>query len=202
MLGDNGKSDASNIFSSFGHVYHFYHDTLVKSVLDQIKEGSIKPVIGKDFYNYLLIDANTFYRILEKYNFNLQEISNEDFELLKKCIFYVGKGRKGRKFDHMTLCKRLFKKKMKFRKICAKFSKISRLWERGNGIICLHLFHETSHYMTHNREFAIIKALGINNLTNSINGSSYGDMKSNWNNKEIVNFGNMIMYNAFNMCII
>ena len=56
--------------------------------------------------------------------------------------------------------------------------------------------------MTHNREFAIIKALGINNLTKSINGSSYGDMKSNWNNKEIVNFGNMIMYNAFNMCII
>ena len=32
--------------------------------------------------------------------------------------------------------------------------------------------------------------------------NSYGGMKSNWNNKEIVNFWNMIMYNAFNMCII
>ena len=202
MLGDYGKSDNDYIYSNFGQIYNFYHNTLVESVLDQIKEGSIKPVIGKDFYNYLLIDADKFYRILEKYNFNLEEISNEDFESLKKCIFYVGKGRNGRKFNHMTLCKRLFKKKMKFRKICAKFSKISRLWEGGNGIICLHLFHETSHFMTHNREFSIIKALGINNLTNSINGSSYGDMKSSWNYKEIINFGNMIMYNAFKMCLI
>ena len=117
-------------------------------------------------------------------------------------LLYVGKGRNGRKFNHLSNCKELFKNKMKFRRICAKFSKIARLWDNGNGIICLHLFHETSHYMAHNREYAIIKALGINNLTNSINGTVYGAMKDNWNFKEIVNFGNMLLYNAFKMCII
>ena len=96
-------TDIDKIYSHFGQIYNFYPDTLVESVLDQIKEGSIEPVIEKDFYNYLLIDADKFYRILEKYNFNLEEISNEDFESLKKCIFYVGKGRNGRKFNHMTL---------------------------------------------------------------------------------------------------
>ena len=54
--------------------------------------------------------------------------------------------------------------------------------------------------MAHNREFAVIKALGINRLTNSINGSAYGDMKESWNFNEIVNFGNMILYNTFKMC--
>ena len=56
--------------------------------------------------------------------------------------------------------------------------------------------------MAHNREFSIIKAPGHNNLTNSINGSCYGDMKDSWNKNEILNFGNMLLYNAFKMCLI
>ena len=56
--------------------------------------------------------------------------------------------------------------------------------------------------MAHNREFAIIKTLGINNLTNSIQGSAYGDIKTSWNSNEIANFGNLLLYNAFKMSII
>ena len=179
--------------------YYKKNDILNDSVNDLIKEGTIESIVGKDFYNYVLIDGGKFFKILQKYNFNILEISKEDFKLLKKCCFYVGKGRNGRKYNHLSNCKELFKNKMQFRRICAKFSKIARIWDAGNGIICLHLFHETSHYMAHNREFSIIKALGINNLTNSINGSCYGDMKNSWNSNEIVNFGNMLLYNAFKM---
>ena len=103
---------------------------------------------------------------------------------------------------HVKLGKRLFEKKMDFKKITAKFSKICRIWEKGHGIICLQLFHETNHYMAHNRVYAIIKALGFNNLTNAINGTCYGAMKENWNNNEIINFGDMLLLNAFRMCII
>ena len=189
-----------NVYKLFRKVYNFYHDILNDSVNDRVKDGTLEEFVGKDFYNYILIDAEEFYRILRKYNADFQNISHEDFLLLKKCIFYVGKGRNGRKFKHLTLRKTLFNKKLKFRRICAKFSKIARLWESGKGIICLQLFNETSHYMAHNREFAVIKALGINRLTNSINGSAYGDMKESWNFNEIVNFGNMILYNTFKMC--
>ena len=189
-------------FEIFGQIQNFYHDILDNSVNERVKDGSIEDVVGKDFYNYVLIDAEEFYRILSKYNANFNKISRKDFLRLKKCIFYVGKGRNGRKFKHVTLCKTLFKKKLKFRRICAKFSKISRLWESGKGIICLQLFHETSHYMAHNREFAIIKTLVINRLTNSIHGTAYGDMRDSWNFNEIFNFGNMILYNAFKMCCI
>ena len=189
-----------DVYKLFRQVQNFYHDILTDSVNDRIKDGSLEDIVGKDFYNYVLVDAEKFYRILRKYNADFQCISHEDFLLLKKCIFYVGKGRNGRKLKHLTICKTLFKKKMRFRRICAKFSKIARLWESGKGVICLQLFHETSHYMAHNREFALIKTLGINRLTNSINGTAYGDMRDSWNSNEIVNFGNMILYNTFKMC--
>ena len=51
------------------------------------------------------------------------------------------------------------------------------------------------------REFAIIKALGLNNLTNVINGTPYGIMNS-WSDNEIINFGKMLLYNAMIMCIL
>ena len=71
---------------------------------DRVKDGTLEEIVGKDFYYYILIDAEEFYRILRKYNADFQNISHEDFLLLKKCIFYVGKGRNGRKFKHLTLC--------------------------------------------------------------------------------------------------
>ena len=44
------------------------------------------------------------------------------------------------------------------------------------------------------REFAIIKALGLENISNLINGTSYGLMEHAWNKNEIINFGNMMIY--------
>ena len=51
------------------------------------------------------------------------------------------------------------------------------------------------------REYALIKALGIKNITNKINGCPYGSMKTKWNDIEIINYGNMILYNALKMVI-
>ena len=75
------------------------------------------------------------------------------------------------------------------------------LWKTGNGITILQLFYEASHYEAHAREFAIIKAIGLKNITNIVNGTPYGAIKE-WNSTEIVNFGRMILYNALTMCII
>ena len=189
-------------FKFLGQTQNFYHDILEQSVTDHVRAGLLEPIIGKDFYNYILVDGEKFFAILDKYGPEDQSISNDDFKSLKGYSFYAGKGKNYRKLMHLKIGKRLYEKKLKFKKISAKFSKISRIWEKGQGIICLQLFHETDHYMAHNREFALIKALGFNNLTNSINGTCYADMKYLWNNHEVTNFGNMLLYNAFQMCII
>ena len=53
-------------------------------------------------------------------------------------------------------------------KINEKYAQIIELWKSGNGVVILKLF-ETSHYEAHAREFALIKSLGINNITNVLN---------------------------------
>ena len=87
------------------------------------------------------------------------------------------------------------------KKVSAKFSKITQIWEKGHGIDVLHLFTETNHYEALSREYAAIKTLGLNNLTNNINGSPFGVMLSKWNHFETLNYGNMILFNALKMAI-
>ena len=86
------------------------------------------------------------------------------------------------------------------KKIAARFSKIAQVWKSGAGVVVLCLFTETINYEVMAREFAIIKSLGLSNTTNEINSSPFGAMKY-WNHFEIVNYGNMLLYNALNMAI-
>ena len=81
-------------------------------------------------------------------------------------------------------------KKLPLKKISAKFSKITQIWERGHAVCLIQIGAEVSHYEAMAREFAMIKAIGLNKLTNVANSSSYGDMK-NWSHTEILNFGTM-----------
>ena len=51
------------------------------------------------------------------------------------------------------------------------------------------------------REYAMTKSLGLHNI-NNINGSAFvGVMKSKWNIFEVMNYGNMLLYNSFKMAI-
>ena len=59
------------------------------------------------------------------------------------------------------MAKKIILKKVPLKKVCAKFSKVAQLWEKGHGIAALQLFPESSHYETMSREFAIIKAIEL-----------------------------------------
>ena len=114
---------------------------------------------------------------------------------------YVGMGKNDRKFQHAIGCKKAIVTQLPAEKVSAKFSCISTSWEKGHGIAVVQLFSEFTHYEAHAREFAIIKALGLDNITNVINGTPYGVMKQ-WNPCEVINFGRMLLFNAFSMCIL
>ena len=173
---------------------------LKESIQNQLKCEAIPAVPGKSFYNYRIIDDNRLLALLENID-DTEDISNQIFEAFKKAIIYVGKGTKDRKLDHLREGKKIFKKQLKFSKIGAKYSKITQIWERGHGIVCLQIFGESDHYEAHCKESAIIKAIGLNNLTNVNSGLVFGDMKDFWNSKEVENFGNMILYNTLKMCV-
>ena len=73
---------------------------------------------------------------------------------------------------------------------------ISKIWEMGGNIAVLRVGQELNHYEALSKEFAVIKAVGLGNLTNQINGTCYGDMENNWREHEILNFGNLLLYNC------
>ena len=198
------KTEVENVHSIFANIHKIYNDDLRKSIKTQIDNFELPKMGNPQFYNYLIINAAKLYAILDKYKPDglLQPtISNADFERFKRAILYAGKGINARKFSHLVCGKQILLNQLPFNKICAKFSKITQAWENGHGIVVIHLFTETNHYEAHSREFAIIKALGLNNITNQNNGCPYGVMKNKWNMTETVNYGNMLLYNTLKMAI-
>ena len=107
----------------------------------------------------------------------MRNITKEDLYKFKESLVYVGKGKNDRRNQHLLEGKSLLEGKMKLAKISAKFTKITEIWKRGNGIVVLQLFNDSDHYLSLCRENAMIKAAG-NNLTNIINGSIFGLMKT------------------------
>ena len=160
---------------------------------------------GNDFnYTYLILDGTLLHHLLdtiEKDDLLIPSLTNMSFERFKKLIFYAGKGVNARKFSHLLTGKKICLNQLPLKKITAKFSKIAQIWEKGHGISVIQLFSESNHYEAMSREFAMIKALGLNNLTNANNSHPYGVMGSSWNHQETVNFGNMTLYNSLTMAV-
>ena len=80
--------------------------------------------------------------------------------------------------------------------------KICKLWDNGNGVMVIRMVGEFSNEEALSREYALIKALGLNNLTNEISGTCYGAMKDAWTENEIINFGNILLMNTLKSIIV
>ena len=153
------------------------------------------------FYNYLIVDGNHLSDILLDDAVEYSPLPNYLLDLFKGCCIYAGKGSNSRKYQHITdaIC-RLW--------VCHANSKplgkTKQIWDMlqtAKGVTVLHLLPDCNHYEAHSREYAIIKALGLVNLSNIYNGTCYGAM-TEWNENEVVNFGNMILFNTLKMCLI
>ena len=124
-------------------------------------------------------------------------ISAEDHTEFRKGCFYAGKGKSNRKFTHLVKVK-----KSKSNGVSEKCKRIQKIWKKGQGIAVIQLFPETCEHEALSREFAIINGLGLENLTNIRNSTCHGVMKEAWSKKEIINFGNMIVYRALKMAVL
>ena len=102
--------------------------------------------------------------------------TNGNFNKFAGAGYYTGKARGRRDLDHM--------KETILGSPNLVFPYGSKLYTCFNelladGIVLVNCFNESSHYMSHNREQAIIFYLGLNNLTNVYNGTTYGSFKFN-----------------------
>ena len=147
------------------------------------------------YYTYLIVNGSALeemYSDFENLDLVKSKPTTKHFVIFKKRTVYAGKGIDTRSISHVINGKKIKLKRLKRTKISAKYSKICNIWDKGEGVSVIKLFYECNQYEALSREYAIIKALGLNNLTNVISGTCYGAMR-NLSDTEVINFGNMIL---------
>ncbi|KAH8353730.1 hypothetical protein KR084_013016 [Drosophila pseudotakahashii] len=142
-------------------------------------------------------------------------------------IFYVGKGKSSRPYAHlydaMRQHTRLHQKRDKeknkergggFRTLqpdvfrsppprdgkmgSQKLERILDIWQHGNGVVCLHVFHNILPIDAYTREASIIDALGLTHLTNLKRGDYYGPAQS-WTMKQKKQLGIALLLKAMHI---
>ena len=192
------KTGVDNVCEMFHNAYKHYATKLRASIDDELRNGNLQDYGNPVYYTYLIMDGTKLQEMLKIYS--IFTIINKNIDDFCGNVLYGGKGKSLRKFEHAIFGKLICTKQIDLKKISAKFSKISQIWERGHGITILQLPSDCSHHEAHSREYAIIKSLGLNNITNVVNGTRYGDMRF-WNENEVSNFGKIMLYNALVMCV-
>ena len=192
----------TNVHDLFVNVELKYAMKLEASII-KLKKKKVLKAKGRKFYNYIIVDAKSLYKLLERFTtgdgLKPREITLEDVAEFKDLIIYIGKGCNDRKQKHLQEALLVFNGEMELSNISAKLTKIVKFWENGSGIAVIQLFSDTDHYISLCRENAMIKS--CKNLTNLINGSIYGLMKEKWSVFEIKIFGEMLLYFALQQCI-
>ena len=153
----------------------------------------------RSFYNYIMCSKSILGNMLKIGNKTLDGnlITAVNFRKFNGSVYYGGKARGRRDLDHM---KEAFKGS-----IFWDFPVGSKLYTclhelQDKGIVLVNGFNESNHYMAHNREQAIFSFLGLKNLTNKYNGTTYGNF-TQLNKIGLKNYGLLVMYAIFkNYC--
>ena len=191
-----GSHDAGHIFN-LARVNFVKKSILLRSSA-QLCTANVAKQLSPIYHNYIVLRAGMLNDLLYTYHSStwINDIDKVTLDFFKKCCVYVGKGKGSRKFQHVNRYQ--FKSTLN----CSSLhTEIREEWRQGGGVVILHLHPEINNFEAHCREFALIKATGLDNLCNSYNGVAYGMMKHGWTNDDIITFGNMLFYNALIMCI-
>lgn len=147
-------------------VNHFLENAHLK----KWREGN-----SKTSFVYLLLDP----RVTENLPiYHAQLTKPEVWRKFLSSIFYVGKGKRSRPYQHLYEAIKIYSngssqhatKTSESKKV----AKIIDIWKDNYGVICLHTFHNILPAEAFTREACLIEALGIENLTNMKKGEYYG----------------------------
>ena len=185
--------------SIFVDSFNDYNYRLRKSILNARDQQGRSWKWNPSYYTYIILDGEKCSKLICKLRGPIHRelgIRNSDFNTFKDCIKYGGKGTTWRDNWHLHDVKIRMEGIKPLNKDNGKLRALADIWEDGKGVMVLKVGQGYNHYEACSREYSIIKAVGLDNLANVINGSCFGDMKYNWKKHEILNFGNMILFNC------
>ncbi|XP_042205198.1 ankyrin repeat and LEM domain-containing protein 1-like [Homarus americanus] len=147
---------------------------------------------NKTCFNYLLLDP----RITQ--DLPLRGSVMDEVERLRcfiAAIFYIGKGSRGRPYSHLY---EAMKKQDDGKQQSEKIDRIRDIWAEGVGVVSLHVFQNTIAVEAWTREAAMISAIGLENLCNTIQGTFYG-LPSTWRLAERRQLGTHLLRRTLNI---
>ena len=187
--------DIDVVHELFIKVYLEYNMVLENSIMS-LQNRNILKSCSRNYYNYILIDADLLYRLVDSFNdskLGLRSITMEDMIRFKQAIIYIGK------YSHL---REAFKKLLEGNlDISNKNSRIANIWNRDGGIIPIQMLSDSGNFLAISREYSMIKTTG-EHLTNVIIGSVHGIMKNEWTSTEVRKFLRMLLYFYFYQCLI
>ncbi|XP_050453882.1 uncharacterized protein LOC126852774 [Cataglyphis hispanica] len=145
---------------------------------------------SKTSFNYLLLDP----RITQDLpNRSVHLAEAEVWSIFLNAIFYIGKGKRSRPFDHLYDA---FKTWVGSSTITSKKIKcILDIWNNDHGVVCLHIFQNVIPVEAYTREAAMIDAIGREHLGNCKSGEYYG-VAATWSMQQKRKFGRYLLYKA------
>lgn len=150
---------------------------------------------SKTSFNYLLLDP----RITQDLpNRSVHLAEAEVWSIFLNAIFYIGKGKRSRPFDHLYDA---FKTWVGSSSTTSKKIKcILDIWNSDHGVVCLHIFQNVIPVEAYTREAAMIDAIGREHLGNCKSGEYYG-VAATWSMQQKRKFGRYLLYKALKIFI-
>nr|XP_004226572.1 ankyrin repeat and LEM domain-containing protein 1-like [Ciona intestinalis] len=150
----------------------------------------------KDCFNYLLLDP----RVTKNLSSRINQLSEVDcLMIFCGAIFYVGKGKGTRDFDHLKDAIGA-----RTQNECSdKLQQILDIWKKRKdcGVILLRVFQNVVSEEACTREAAMIAALGVPHLTNCKRGTCYGSA-SKWTESRLRHYGAFLLISAMRVHLI
>ncbi|GJQ80182.1 hypothetical protein Trydic_g23759 [Trypoxylus dichotomus] len=146
---------------------------------------------AKSSFTYLLLDPRITQNLPHRYD-QLQK--SEVWSAFLSAIFYVGKGKRSRPFQHLYEAAKSYNKS-DFNANNEKIRKILDIWKDNHGVVCLHIFQNVIPVEAYTREASMISALNLENITNIKGGEFYG-VSATWSQKQKNLLGIHLLYKA------
>ncbi|XP_066930463.1 ankyrin repeat and LEM domain-containing protein 1-like isoform X2 [Clytia hemisphaerica] len=134
----------------------------------------------KTSFNYILLDPRVTKNLADR---GETMSFTEQFRTFVSAIFYIGKGKKSRPYEHFHEAAKYLRPDNKQSKPSNKSNMVLDIWEQGYGVTTLHLFHSVIPVEAYTREACMIDAMSLSRLTNAKHGDFYGPASS-WSTKK------------------
>ncbi|XP_066249378.1 ankyrin repeat and LEM domain-containing protein 1-like [Euwallacea similis] len=145
----------------------------------------------KSSFTYLLLDP----RLTKNLPHRAETLSPlEIWQTFLSSIFYVGKGKRSRPYQHLYDAVGIWKKQETINNN-QKLQKILDIWTSDSGVICLHVFMNIIPVEAYTREAAMISAITLSNLTNIKGGEFYG-ITATWPQRQKKMLGVYLLHKA------